>query len=294
VPVRSAELAKLALDRSIQGEMSINGSRTLYWKYPAKGESKGTIVFVHGFRGAHDGLHTIIGALDDFDCFAGDIPGYGQSDRAKTKHDLETYSNWLGGFIEALNLAKPTVVGHSFGSLIVSAHAAAQRGDMGKVVLINPVSKPGLEGPRRLISKLVEVFIAIAMKLPEKAARAVIDSFPVIQFVSSTMAKTKDRALRKWIHNQHHQTMVNYADTHVLMESYHASVSDSVEKFASKINNETLMIAGQWDDITSVEQQLEVSAKLPKATLQVIPQVGHLIHYEACDQAATLIREFIS
>lgn len=293
MPVRSAELAKLAQDRSVQGELVIDGSRTLYWKYPAKGVSKGTILFVHGFRGAHDGLHTIIGALDDFDCFAGDIPGYGQSERANARHDLETYSKWLGGFIEALRLDKPTVVGHSFGSLIVSAHAAAQKGDMGKVVLINPVSKPGLEGPRRFISKLVEVFIGTAAKLPEKAARAVIDSFPVIQFVSSTMAKTKDRELRKWIHNQHHKTMVNYTDTNVLMESYHASVSDSVEKFASKIRNDTLMIAGQWDDITSVEQQLEVSAKLPKATLEVLPQVGHLIHYEACDQAAKLIREFV-
>lgn len=289
-----AELFELAAARGREQKMQIGGTQSSYWVYPAKGASKGTIVFVHGFRGAHDGLHAIIGSLDDFDCIAPDLPGYGISQPAKTKHNLETYSAWLGEFISNLKLkTKPTVVGHSFGTLVVSAHAS-QKNEMSSIVLINPVSKPGLQGPRRFVSALTSLLFWATGKLPEKGSRAVVDSWIVLQFVSSIMAKSRDHELRRWIHRQHHSTMKNYANSDVMYESYQASIKHCVEEYAAKIKNHTLMIAGERDDITSAAQQLEVSKKLPDATLVVIPKVGHLVHYEASDEAAKLIRDFLT
>jgi pimeloyl-ACP methyl ester carboxylesterase len=289
-----AQLFELAAARGVEQKTQISGTEASYWVYPAKGPSKGTIVFVHGFRGAHDGLHAIIGSLDDFDCIAPDLPGYGVSAPASTKHDLETYSAWLGEFIRKLKLnAKPAVVGHSFGTLVVAAHAA-QKNEMGSIVLINPVSKPGLQGPRRFVSALTSLLFWATGKLPEKGSRAIVDSWVVLQFVSSVMAKSRDRELRNWIHRQHHSTMKNYANSDVMYESYQASIHHCVEEYAAKIKNHTLMIAGERDDITSAAQQLEVSKKLPDAKLVVIPKVGHLVHYEASSNAAILIREFLA
>jgi pimeloyl-ACP methyl ester carboxylesterase len=88
--------------------------------------------------------------------------------------------------------------------------------------------------------------------------------------------------------------MINYASKKVFYESYLASVRHCVEEYAPRIKNRTLMIAGERDDITSVEQQTEVSAKMPRAKLVVIPEVGHLVHYEASEEAASLIRAFLT
>ncbi len=294
MPNNPALLSSLAEARGQQREVRLMGTSAKYWVYPAKGKAKGTIVFVHGFRGSHDGLHAIIGALEDFDCIAPDLPGYGLSEPIKPKHDLPTYSIWLGEFISSLNLkSKPDVVGHSFGTLVVSAHAA-HANDMASVVLINPVSKPGLQGPRRFTSALTEFLFWVTSKMPERGSRFFIDSWPVIQFVSSVMTKSRERDLRNWVHQQHHSTMKNYANSNVMYESYHASIHHCVEEFAPKIENHTLMIAGQRDDITSAKQQLEVSMKLPDARLVVIPKVGHLVHYECSGEAAALIREFLT
>lgn len=294
MPVHSAELAETAALRGVRSQLLVNGIETALWHYPAvTTKPKGTIVFVHGFRGSHDGLHTIIAALPEYDCYAGDIPGFGQTEAATTPHDLTTYSAWLGELIKAIGLNKPIVLGHSFGTLVVTSHAAKQLGDMGRLILINPVSRPGLEGPRRFISKMTEIFLGTAGKFPEKIARALIDSWVVIQYVSSTMAKTKDRSLRKWIHQQHHQTMSNYVNKEVLNESYQASIRNCVQEYAERIDNETLMIAGQFDDITSVEQQIDTSHMIRNCQLEVIPGVGHLIHYETPDKAAELIRDFL-
>ncbi|MCX8529173.1 MAG: alpha/beta hydrolase [Rhodoluna sp.] len=292
--VESAVVAELAKKRGVERSTQIMGVATRYWFYPAGKSSKGALVFVHGFRGAHDGLHTIIGELTDYDCFAPDLPGYGASEPVAKPHDLETYSEWLGDFIASLKLpARPAVIGHSFGTMVVSAHAAAQEADMDEVVLINPVSKPSLQGPRRFISALTSALFWLTSRLPERGSRFFVDSWPVLQFVSSVMTKTNDKKLRAWIHAQHHTTMKNYANKAVMYESYLASAQHCVEEYAPKILNRTLMIAGERDDITSVAQQTEVSHKFPSASLVVIPKVGHLIHYEASARAAELIREFL-
>lgn len=292
--VKPAEVASLAARRGVERNLELMGARAKYWLYPAGAASRGTIVFVHGFRGAHDGLHTIIGELNDYDCYAPDLPGYGVSEALSLEHDLDNYSAWLGKFIAALKLpVAPTVVGHSFGTMIVAAHAADQKRDMADVVLINPISKPSLQGPRGFISGLTSLFFRFTSKLSENGSRFFVDSWLVLQFVSSIMAKTKNRELRKWIHNQHHKTMINYSSKKVFYESYLASVRHCVEEYAPRIVNRTLVIAGERDDITSVEQQTEVSAKMPNSTLIVIPNVGHLVHYEASDIAAAAIREFV-
>ncbi len=295
MPVKPAQVSSLASTRGEERGVRLLAAETKYWFYPAKSKSKGAIVFVHGFRGAHDGLHAIIGELTEYDCFAPDLPGYGLSEPVSAAHDLETYSIWLGNFIASLNLVqKPTVVGHSFGTMVVAAHAGDQRADMGDVVLINPVSKPSLQGPRRFTSAMTSALFWITSRLPERGSRFFVDSWLVLQFVSSIMAKTRDKELRSWIHSQHHTTMKNYSSKRVMYESYLASVHHCVEEYAPRILNRTLMIAGERDDITSVSQQREVAAKLPNAELVVIPKVGHLIHYEASAVAASLIADFIA
>lgn len=279
-------MVQKAVSRAQHEQIEVMGSTTHYWRYEPVGKSKGTIIVLHGYRGAHDGLEGIMGGLEDFECIAPDLPGFGITPPLDARHSIETYSKWLFEFVNALKLPeKPFALGHSFSTIVLSAHVA-EYDDLSDIVLVNPVSKPGLKGPRRFISGITEAFFWVASKLPERGSRLMMDNWLLIQALSWLMAKSRDKALRKWIHEQHHRTLCDYANTKVLFECYHASVHHCVEEYAPKMKNRILMIAGSRDDITSAKQQLEVSKKLANAKLVVIPKIGHLVHYEATAEAA--------
>ena len=293
MPVKPAQLARIAAKRAVHHETTIMGSKAHFWTYPAKGKSKGTIVVLHGYRGAHDGLEGIIGGLEDFDCIAPDLPGYGISEPLAARHSIETYSTWLGEFIKGLNLkSKPAVLGHSFATIVMS-HRATQASDLGDLIMLNPVAKPGLKGPRRFASLITEGFFWLASKLPERGSRLMMDNWFLIQLLSSVMCKTDDKELRRWVHQQHHKTLKDYANSRVMFECYHASIHNCVEQFAADISNRSLLLAGAKDDITSAKQQIEVSKLFREHELVIIPKVGHLTHYETTETVVEETRRFL-
>jgi pimeloyl-ACP methyl ester carboxylesterase len=52
-------------------------------------------------------------------------------------------------------------------------------------------------------------------------------------------------------------------------------------------------VAGEKDEIATLPDQHHLAALLPDGVLKVIPGVGHLIHYETPEPAATYIRSFL-
>ena len=108
------------------------------------------------------------------------------------------------------------------------------------------------------------------------------------------MAKTRNRDLRRWIHDQHHRYFASYASRQVVLESFKASVSNDVSEYAHRIDIPVLLIGADRDDITSVAAQESLREKFSAAELVMITKVGHLIHYEAPDQAATAIEHALS
>jgi len=108
------------------------------------------------------------------------------------------------------------------------------------------------------------------------------------------MTKTNDKATRRFIHDQHTRHFSTFASPRVVAESFRASVENDVSHVAGKIQLPTLLIAGDKDDITTIDKQHELHNKMANAQLHVISDVGHLIHYETPTEAAEAIRAFLS
>ncbi len=111
--------------------------------------------------------------------------------------------------------------------------------------------------------------------------------------MSSTLAKTKDKQLRSWIHDQHHTYFNNFASRDFVVEAFEASVGSDVSEFATQIGVPTLLVAAELDDITPVQAHHDVIAIMPDARLTLLMGVGHLIHYEVPELAAAAIKEFL-
>ena len=256
--------------------------------------TKQTIILIHGFRGTHHGLQLIADHLKDFNTIIPDLPGFGEGDKLET-HDLNSYVEWLHAFIKKQNLKTlPVLLGHSFGSIVSAAYAKKYPSTIDKLVLVNPIGAPALEGPKGVMTKLAVFYYWVGRQLPGGFAHKWLASNIIVMVMSVTMTKTKDKKLRAFIHDQHRQYFSLFHTSKSVAESFSTSVSNSVRDVAKDITTPTLLVVGAEDDITPLEKQKELVKLFPNASLKVIDNVGHLTHYETPDQVAEFIQEFIT
>lgn len=286
-------LAELATARAVREEILIDGVKTVYWRYPAEepAAKQGTVLMVHGYRGNHLGLAAIVGALPGFDVIVPDLPGFGESDPIE-RHDIGHYRDWLKVFVSMVSDTTATVVAHSFGTIVATAAAAA--GMANDLVLLNPISVSKRYGMAAFRQSGVDFFNWLACTLPGFAGNALTRNWLAVQAMSSTLAKTRDGELRAWIHRQHHENFSDFKTLRVATEGYVASTTDSVLGYAPDVANRVLLVAGELDEISPLENQKQAVGVFGSAQLEVIPGVGHLIHYEKPAEAAALISAFVT
>lgn len=254
---------------------------------------KPTIIMIHGFRGTHHGLLLIAKRLKGVNIIVPDLPGFGRGPKLKN-YDLDSYVEWLHGYIEKQKLTRqPLLMGHSFGSIICAAYAKKYPKTIQKLILVNPIGAPALEGPNKIMTKLAVLYYKIGAKLPEKPANAWLSSKPIVRVMSLTMAKTHDKGLRTFIHHQHDRYFSRFHSAQSVLEGFTTSISHNVGEFAKAIPVPTLLIAGSLDDITPLSVQYNLAKKFPRARLKVINDVGHLTHYETPERVASYIQAFI-
>jgi len=286
------DLYQSADSRAVRHTAEIDGKLVVYYEYPSIGDSNKTLVMIHGYRGNHRGLQAIAAGLTKYRVIIPDLPGFGESGPLKTTHSIQAYSDWLYKFLGVLQLTdKAHLMGHSFGSLVVGFYSTQHTPI--SVSLVNPVSSPALEGQRAALTNLTKLYYSLASALPNALGQWLLRSKLAVMVMSVVMAKTKQRTLRRWIHRQHLSNFSDFATVEVATEGYEASISMDLSKLAGLISSPVLVVAATLDDITDIESQRRVSELYPNSTYREIRGIGHLVHYEAPDQAARFITEFL-
>ena len=112
-----------------------------------------------------------------------------------------------------------------------------------RVVLVNPIGAPALEGPRGILTRLAVFYYWAGARLPRALGEALLRSGLIVRVMSVSMAKTKDKDLRAFIHDQHDTYFSRFADRDVLHEAFVASVSHDVSEFAPRIAQPVLLVA---------------------------------------------------
>ncbi|HWK77550.1 MULTISPECIES: alpha/beta fold hydrolase [unclassified Microbacterium] len=303
MPIPSPYAERLSRIQIERHEVDVTGGRTAYWTYgpsteaqtPSEGGDERaplTVIAVHGFRGEHHGLEPVLAHLPELRVIAPDLPGFGETAPLPGRtHDLDTYAQWLTEFAAAV-APDAVILGHSFGSIVASA-AVAGGLETPRLILINPIGAPALEGPKGVLTKLAVLYYGLGAKLPAALGTALLRNGLIVRGMSIAMAKTKDSDLRRFIHGQHDTYFSDFADRDVLRDAFVASVSHDVREFAPDIDVPTLLIAAQDDDITPIEAERRLATLFSDAELVEIADVGHLIHYETPEEAAGAIRRFL-
>jgi len=307
---------------------------TRYWQY-GKGMNAGLfpegsypVLLVHGFRGDHHGLEIIANYLlkliPNVSIISPDLPGFGRStdlpenphgkntrdENAQGEDNINAYVAWLNNFVKHTNPARKDaqplplhLVGHSFGSIVTSAFAAAHPNSLALLSLINPISEPALEGSQRVASRLASLYYRAGAALPEKIGYPLLRSQLITRASSEVMMRTKDKAMRRFINGQHAAYFGSFGSRRGVLSAYEASITHTAAEYAAAIRVPVQMLVAEDDDLGTPETARAMyaaltSRRLPATStgarerLDMIPEVGHLIHYETPRRAAELIADF--
>ncbi len=280
----------------IRHEMSLHGSRIQYFSY--HDDKPQTLVMIHGFSGNHHGLGKIIDGLDDYRLIMPDLPGFGESESmTKQPHTVEGYATLVADFISALKLSEPpALLGHSFGTLIAANVAANYRELINnRLILLSPIalSPYGRANLHHLAARLGELQYWVGLKLPVAGDR-ITRSRNISRFTTLMMARTKDRELRKAIYAHHLADLDHLRDTQVYFDSFRSMNREGLADYADKITQKTLITVGAADPAFPLEVGRQIARQMREATLEVVPQVGHLAHFEAPEALARLINRFLN
>ena len=236
-------------------------------------KKKPALLFIHGYRGSHDGLAEVIANLPKtYDIHAPDIPPAGGN--SLDAYNTATYTKFVADYIKDNHLEKPVLIGHSLGSIIVSATAAAYPNLVNdKLILLSPISKK----PAKVFGWLTP----LPAVLPVKAVDYITTKYMFIP---------KDKKLFKkalQITNVCSTSNKNKGD---LWQAGKYSASTAIPDFDFK--KDTLIVAGEKDRLIPIKHTKSL-AKNIGAKLVIIPDTGHIMNYEAPAKVASTINDFI-
>jgi pimeloyl-ACP methyl ester carboxylesterase len=272
------------------------GAEVHYWTF--NDSQKKTILMLHGFSGNYRGLLPFIERLGEFRIVAPDLPGFGSSTpMVDQPHTIAGYSKCVAEFIKKLGLKQPIIFGHSFGT-VIGARLAVEHPDLiaDKMVLVSAASVSPLKKPsaRYVKSKLGSLHYWLAVNLPLGVKEKWAKSHTLSRIGTNDLVRTKDSAMRRAIYQHHIDDLdfLHYPD--VFYQAYQSLSQQGVIDYAPRIAQEVLVIAGTEDSMWPESTQEQLAASLTKAKLVLLPNIGHLTHFEAPDAVCKLTKDFIN
>lgn len=96
------------------------------------------VIMLHGTAGSWEGFAANLGPLSrHFECFAIDMVGSGFSDKPDHDYEIPVYVSHVRAFMEAVGLARASLIGCSLGSWVAARFALEHPGRTDKLVLLS-------------------------------------------------------------------------------------------------------------------------------------------------------------
>jgi pimeloyl-ACP methyl ester carboxylesterase len=237
------------------------------------------IVMLHGIgSGAASWVRQLETLGENHPVLAWDAPGYGQSTHVEPVSPVASdYADALSDWLDALEIERCVLVGHSLGSLIAGSFAIRQAARVAGLLLLSPAGGYGA-APAHVREEKRDARLAMLAELgPQGLAEK--------RSANMVSADADDEA-REWVRwNMARINPAGYAQaTHLLAN---ADLASDLTHFDGRV----AVAVGAEDTITS-PAACELIAKAANVSLQVIPGAGHAGYIEAPLRYSALIEAF--
>ncbi|MDX2205908.1 MAG: alpha/beta hydrolase [Hyphomicrobiaceae bacterium] len=280
------------LDYPAKGRFVSSGGVRLH--YVERGAGR-PVVFLHG-NGAMTEDMLISGVIDktaqQYRAVVFDRPGFGHSERPRgRKWTARAQASILPEAFRLLDIDRPIVVGHSWGTLVALALALDNPSQVSGLVLISgyyyPTARadvalftpPSIPVVGDLISHTVGPFIgeAMAPRLIERmfAPQGVPPRFAAAFPVPLTLRPSQIRAFAE--------------DT-----AHMITAAESLSRRYRSLSPPTMILAGDADEVVSYRQAQRLHAEVAGSRLDVLHGASHMVHHVAPERVVDAISSIAS
>ena len=239
------------------------------------------IVLLHGYVG--DGratwCHQIDALSDAFTVVAWDAPGIGRSSDPPESFRLSDYADCLAGFVEALGLERPHIVGLSFGGGLALELYRRRPTMLASLVLAGAYAGWAGSLPPEVVQERLQQVLELTELPADRFVRAVLPSM----FSDSVSPAVTERFA------------ANVADFHpaglqVMARSF---AEADLRDVLPHIDAPTLLLYGDRDVRAPLSVAEDLHAAIPASKLVILPGVGHVSSVEAPERFTAEVRSFL-
>jgi 3-oxoadipate enol-lactonase len=257
--------------------MELDGVGLAYEKRPGA-KSSATIVFVHGLGGSINSWWAQLAACEERGrpCVAYDQRGAGLSAKPPGPYSVEQWANDLVALLDALEVERPFLVGHSVGCM-VAEHACARLGEritglmtIGGALRWREAAAPVFEERVKLAraGRMEEIATTVAGTGLSEARRA---SDPVLLGLFRGLIASNDPQA--------------YAEC-----SAATAIGRMVD--TDRVACPVLAACGEHDPVASPAFAEAIAAAVPNGRTAVVPGAAHWCHLEAPERVNEILLGF--
>lgn len=247
--------------------------------YVELGDPKGEpLLLLHGFTDTSRVWGTLLPQLMRYRVLIPDQRGHGQSDKPQCCYALADFAYDARLFLDALQVPRAHIVGHSLGSMVAQALAAGHPERVGKLVLIGST---GLAPIRRGDWIWTEV-----MKLKEPVAA----NTEFLKAWSPLASPTPvDREQAAWNDRE-----IAEVPLHVWRAVPRALLDLPIARYGPDIEAPTLILSAEKDALFDRTHHDALAKAIPHAKAVVVPEVGHNLILERPEMVGPAITTFLA
>ena len=235
------------------------------------------LVLIHGVGMRLEAWTPQIAALSAMRrVIAVDMPGHGGSQRLVQGARLPDFVDWLGRFLDDLNLTRVALAGHSMGALIAGGAAATFADRIERVALLNGVYRRTAEARAAVMSRSLEI------------DRGHVDlAAPLSRWFSSSEIGGAPYALvRDWLASV---DIAGYGTAYAAFAEGDAVYADRISGVACPC----LFLTGEHDLNSTPDMSRQMAAAVRDGVAVIVPGHRHMVNLTAPQIVNAALAEWI-
>lgn len=247
-------------------EININGVKT---NYVVVGQGS-PLLILHGWGSNTERWAEVVDMISKkgFKVIIPDLPGFGKSDSLQEAWTSNKYVAWAEEFVKKMNFGDFYLLGHSFGGALACKIAIKYPQNVKKLFLVSSAAvrrKTNKKATYRIVSKLAKLFSFLpGYKLFRKAMYKFVIRNSDYPFVEGNLK----------------QTFLNV-------------INEDLSEFTGFINVPTIIIWGDKDTSTPVQDAYFLNKKIKNSKLIIIPGADHMLNRKNPEVLAQKVLENI-
>jgi pimeloyl-ACP methyl ester carboxylesterase len=217
-----------------------------------------------------------------------DRPGFGHSDRPRDRlWTPATQGELLHAALARLNVDRPAIVGHSMGTLVALAMAIDKPAQVGALVLLGGYYYPSVRVDAFLTAPVAAPVLGDVMRYTVSAlfARATITHMVKAMFAPNDIPPDFFPAISREMMLRPLQLRANAEDA-----AFMVPAAASIARRLDGLRMPVTLCAGAADGIVDPEAHSgRLHRDVPHSRLIVVPNCGHMVHYEVPDKIAAAL-----